>query len=99
MVQGNALCSEPSTLPPNNSALYSSASTPTRFLNPKTDFAFKRIFGSTESGDILISFLNAALELEAPYRIEAVEILAPYLAPVSVPPPLPLDGEGLGRGG
>ncbi|MBI4742510.1 MAG: Rpn family recombination-promoting nuclease/putative transposase [Betaproteobacteria bacterium] len=36
---------------------------------------------SAESGDILISFLNAALELEAPYRIEAVEILDPYLAP------------------
>lgn len=52
-----------------------------RFLNPKTDFAFKRIFGSAESGDILISFLNALLALEGPYRIEAVEILDPYLAP------------------
>lgn len=52
-----------------------------RFLNPKTDFAFKRIFGSAESGDILISFLNALLELAEPYRIEAVEILDPYLAP------------------
>jgi len=26
-----------------------------RFLNPKTDFAFKRIFGSAESSDILIT--------------------------------------------
>ena len=52
-----------------------------RFLNPKTDFAFKRIFGSAESGDILISFLNALLGLEGKHRIEAVEILDPYLAP------------------
>lgn len=30
-----------------------------RFLNPKTDFAFKKIFGSEESCDILLSFLIA----------------------------------------
>ena len=30
-----------------------------RFINPKTDYAFKKIFGSSESKDILISFLNA----------------------------------------
>ncbi|MBF0425502.1 MAG: Rpn family recombination-promoting nuclease/putative transposase [Magnetococcales bacterium] len=52
-----------------------------RFLNPKTDFAFKRIFGSTESGEILISFLNAILALEPPRLITAVTILDPYLAP------------------
>jgi hypothetical protein len=28
-----------------------------RFINPKTDFAFKKIFGSEQSKDILISFL------------------------------------------
>ncbi|MDJ0555296.1 MAG: PD-(D/E)XK nuclease family transposase, partial [Microcoleaceae cyanobacterium MO_207.B10] len=32
-----------------------------RFISPKTDFAFKKIFGSTESKDILISFLNALI--------------------------------------
>lgn len=52
-----------------------------RFLNPKTDFAFKRIFGSAESGDILISLLNAILGLKPPYSITAVSILDPYLAP------------------
>jgi predicted transposase/invertase (TIGR01784 family) len=31
------------------------------FINPKTDFAFKKIFGSKNSTDILISFLNAIL--------------------------------------
>ena len=52
-----------------------------RFLNPKTDFAFKKIFGSENSRDILISFLNAVLELDHPYLIQEVDILDPYLAP------------------
>lgn len=52
-----------------------------RFLNPKTDFAFKKIFGSEESRDILLSFLNAILDLTHPYRIQEVQILDPYLAP------------------
>lgn len=50
------------------------------FINPKTDFAFKKIFGSEQSKDILISFLNALL-----YRGQAIitdlEIINPYLAP------------------
>jgi predicted transposase/invertase (TIGR01784 family) len=52
-----------------------------RFLNPKTDFAFKKIFGSETSRDILLSFLNAVLNLEHPYLINEVAILDPYLAP------------------
>lgn len=35
-----------------------------RFLDPKNDYAFKRIFGSEESKDILMSFLNAILYQE-----------------------------------
>jgi len=31
------------------------------FINPKTDYAFKKIFASSESKDILISFLNALI--------------------------------------
>ena len=31
------------------------------FINPKTDFAFKKIFGSDDSKDILISFFNPLL--------------------------------------
>jgi hypothetical protein len=34
---------------------------PMIFINPKTDFAFKKIFGSEQSKHILISFLNALL--------------------------------------
>jgi len=52
-----------------------------RFLNPKTDFAFKKIFGSEQSRDILISFLNAILGFEGSGRIEEVNILDPYTAP------------------
>jgi predicted transposase/invertase (TIGR01784 family) len=50
------------------------------FINPKTDFAFKKIFGSEQSHDILVSFLNGLL-----YAGESVianlEILNPYQAP------------------
>jgi predicted transposase/invertase (TIGR01784 family) len=52
-----------------------------QFLNPVTDYAFKKIFGSAESGDILLSFLNAVLGFEAPYRIREVQIQDPYLPP------------------
>ena len=52
-----------------------------RFLNPKTDFAFKKIFGSNESTEILLSFLNAILGLESPYRLRHLTILDPYSAP------------------
>ncbi|APM39288.1 PD-(D/E)XK nuclease family transposase [Clostridium kluyveri] len=30
-------------------------------LNPKVDFAFKKLFGSSENKDILISFINSVL--------------------------------------
>jgi len=50
------------------------------FINPKTDFAFRKIFGSEQSKDILISFLNALLYNANP-TIEDLEILNPYLAP------------------
>jgi hypothetical protein len=32
-----------------------------RFLDVKTDFAFKKVFGSEQSRNMLISFLNAGL--------------------------------------
>ena len=52
-----------------------------RFLNPKTDYAFKKIFGSEASRDILISFLNAILGLADEEVIVDVTIIDPYLAP------------------
>ncbi|MCX6836605.1 MAG: PD-(D/E)XK nuclease family transposase, partial [Verrucomicrobia bacterium] len=43
-----------------------------RFINPKTDFAFKKIFGSAGSHGILRSFLNAVLYEGLP-RIASLE--------------------------
>ncbi|NEO73742.1 Rpn family recombination-promoting nuclease/putative transposase [Moorena sp. SIO3H5] len=50
-----------------------------RFISPKTDFAFKKIFGSDESKDILISFLNAMI-YSGESVIQDLEILDPYSA-------------------
>ncbi len=50
------------------------------FINPKTDYAFKKIFGSSESKDILISFLNALIYDGNP-TIEDLEIINPNLPP------------------
>ncbi len=50
------------------------------FINPKTDFAFKKIFGSKQSKDILINFLNAILYKEKPVILD-LEIIDPYQAP------------------
>ena len=50
------------------------------FINPKIDFAFKKIFGSADSKDILISFLNSLI-YEAKPVIQDLEILNPYGAP------------------
>ena len=50
------------------------------FINPKTDFAFKKIFGSKQSKDILIGFLNTILYQEKPVILD-LEIIDPYQAP------------------
>lgn len=52
-----------------------------RFINPRTDYAFKKIFGSEHSHEILISFLNALLGLRGGNAITSVDILDPYNAP------------------
>lgn len=51
-----------------------------RFINPKTDFAFKKIFGDEQNKEILISFLNAIL-YQGNSAIESLEILNPYQPP------------------
>jgi predicted transposase/invertase (TIGR01784 family) len=50
------------------------------FINPKTDFAFKKIFGSEQSKGILISFLNGIL-YAGDSIIQDLTILDPYQAP------------------
>jgi predicted transposase/invertase (TIGR01784 family) len=53
-----------------------------RFLDVKTDFAFKKVFGSERSKPILINFLNALLEYEGEHAITDLTIIDPYQAPV-----------------
>ncbi|MGB3508185.1 MAG: Rpn family recombination-promoting nuclease/putative transposase [Microcoleaceae cyanobacterium] len=48
-----------------------------RFISPKTDYAFKKIFGSDQSQDILISFLNAII-YHGENKIKSLTILNPY---------------------
>ena len=49
------------------------------FVDPKNDIAFKKIFGDTRKTEILISFLNAVLELPNP--IASLTIASPYQPP------------------
>ena len=50
-----------------------------RYLDPKADLTFKKIFG--EHKDLLISLLNALLPLANDEQIESVEYLSPELVP------------------
>jgi predicted transposase/invertase (TIGR01784 family) len=52
-----------------------------RFVNPKNDVAFKKIFGDENRKEILISFLNAVLNLQGMHEIADLTILNPYQAP------------------
>ncbi|MEO5363893.1 MAG: Rpn family recombination-promoting nuclease/putative transposase [Magnetococcus sp. DMHC-8] len=52
-----------------------------KFIDPRIDFAFKKIFGSERAKDVLVSFLESLLGLEGDRRIAEVTILDPFLAP------------------
>ena len=52
---------------------------PKRYLDPKIDLAFKRVFG--EHANLLKSFLNALLPLPAGGQIDSLEYLTPEQAP------------------
>ena len=51
------------------------------FLDIKTDFAFKKVFGSDESKGRLISFLNSIIYLDCPEKITDLVIMDPYNIP------------------
>ncbi len=51
-----------------------------KYLDPKADLTFKKIFGNHP--DLLISLLNALLPLEADQQIESLEYLPAELVPV-----------------
>jgi predicted transposase/invertase (TIGR01784 family) len=51
----------------------------TKYLDPKVDFLFKKIFG--ENKDLIISFLNSLLPLEVGQEIVKIEYLSPEQVP------------------
>ena len=52
-----------------------------KFVDVKNDVAFRKIFGNQKKSIVLISFLNAVLDLEGSNRISKVTIIDPYLLP------------------
>ena len=52
-----------------------------KFLDPKNDVAFKKVFGSEKHKDILIHFINDILELKDNNQIKDVEYLSPIQDP------------------
>ncbi len=52
-----------------------------KFLDPKNDVAFKRIFGSEKNKDILQHFINDVLELKGAQAIQEVTFLSPMQDP------------------
>ncbi|WP_250295043.1 Rpn family recombination-promoting nuclease/putative transposase [Wolbachia endosymbiont of Oedothorax gibbosus] len=52
-----------------------------KFLDPKNNFAFKRIFGTEKNKDILIHFLNDILDLTGEAEIKDVEFQNPIQNP------------------
>jgi len=52
-----------------------------KFVDIKNDIAFRKIFGNENKKEILISFLNAVLELPKGKKIKKVEIKNPFQMP------------------
>ena len=52
------------------------------FVDVKTDFAFKKVFGSNGSKDLLISFLNSVIEFDQHQTITDLTIVDPYSIPL-----------------
>jgi len=52
-----------------------------KYLNPKNDVAFKRIFGTEKNKDILISMLNAVVGNQLHTPIHEITFLSPFQEP------------------
>jgi predicted transposase/invertase (TIGR01784 family) len=46
-----------------------------KYLDPKNDYAFKRIFGTEKNQDILVHFLNDMLSFSGKNQIQSVSFL------------------------
>ena len=53
------------------------------FINPQSDFAFKRLFGNEKKPNIVISFLNAAFDFTGTKKIKGVTFMDPYIRQVT----------------
>ena len=53
-----------------------------QFLDVKTDYAFKKVFGSEDSKEKLMSFLNALVFQDRPRKIKDLTIVDPYNIPL-----------------
>jgi len=53
-----------------------------KFLNIKTDYAFKKVFGTEGNKDILIKFLNSVIEFPLLNKIKDLTIVDPYNIPM-----------------
>lgn len=47
-------------------------------IDPKVDYAFKRVFGSDENRNVLLHLLNALLADSLPHRIRDIQLLNPF---------------------
>ena len=52
-----------------------------KFLDPKNDVAFRKVFGDEKNKDILIHFINDILELKEEYRIKDLTFLPTVQVP------------------
>ncbi|HEY0096178.1 MAG TPA: Rpn family recombination-promoting nuclease/putative transposase, partial [Archangium sp.] len=52
------------------------------FADPKTDFVFKKLFGTEEHKPLLVALLNGLLELDEAHRVVEVELLSPEQRPL-----------------
>ena len=53
-----------------------------RYLNPGNDVSFKKLFGTEDHKPLLISFLNAVLQLEGKRKIKEVSLLPQEQSPL-----------------
>ena len=53
-----------------------------KFLDVKTDYAFKKVFGAEENKDILIKFLNSVIIFNDNAKIKDLTIIDPYTIPM-----------------
>lgn len=51
----------------------------TKRMNPIVDFVFKRIFGTEENKDLLLSFLNATLKPEEGKQLKEIMLVDPHI--------------------